>query len=66
MSQKEALTPFGFFLLRVVPALLVLGVLCACLFIFVLPNMNGILTAIPAYPLPRRLRYQRLPAAELA
>jgi hypothetical protein len=47
MSQKEALTPFGFFLLRVIPTLLVLGVLCACLFIFVLPNMNGILTAIP-------------------
>ncbi len=43
MKQKEELTPFGVCLFRVLPAIVILGVLCACLYFLVLPNLAALL-----------------------
>jgi hypothetical protein len=43
MKQKEELTPFGVCLFRVLPAIVLLGVLCACLYFLVLPNLAALL-----------------------
>jgi hypothetical protein len=52
MNKKADLTPFGVFLFRVIPAVVILGALCACLFIFILPNASGLLTSIPGPATP--------------
>ncbi|MGB8645992.1 MAG: hypothetical protein WCF84_12200 [Anaerolineae bacterium] len=44
MKKKEDLTPFGVFLLRVIPAFAVLGILCACVYFLVLPNLANLLS----------------------
>ena len=50
MKQKEDLTLFGVFLFRIIPTVVVLGLLCGCLYLFVLPNLNGLLTSVPSLP----------------
>ncbi|MGE5139118.1 MAG: hypothetical protein ACM3JD_06650, partial [Rudaea sp.] len=44
MKQKEDLTLFGVLLLRVLPTLVVLGALCACVYFLVLPSLTGLVT----------------------
>ncbi len=44
MKQKEDLTLFGVLLLRVLPTLVVLGALCACVYFLVLPSVTGLIT----------------------
>ena len=52
MKKKEDLTPFGVFLLRVIPTVVILGGLCACLYFFVLPNANGLLSSVSGLTTP--------------
>ena len=52
MKTKEDLTLFGVLLFRVIPAIVGLALLCGCVYLFVLPNLNGLFTSVPSLPAP--------------
>ena len=49
MKPKEELTPFGVCLFRIIPALIFLGLLFACVVFLVVPNLPGLLNG-PSQP----------------